>query len=88
MDGKGIGRLENKEAVLKLWGDNEINYPHIYCIERKQLSVPVLSAYSERLFSEAGKIFDKKNMFLLLPKTGKQLLFLHHNIPKFPDIIT
>ena len=87
MTGKGIGKLENEEAVLKWWRDNKVINPHIYCIARKLLPAPVLSTYSERLFSKAGNIFDEKRD-RLLPKTGKQLLFLHHNIPKFPEILT
>jgi len=86
MAGKGIGKLENEEAVLKWWSTNKDYYPRICCIARKLLSAPASSVYSERLFSEAGNIFEEKRVSLL-PKNGEQLLFLHHNIPKFPEIL-
>ena len=28
MAGKGIGKLENEEPVLKWWSNNKVNYPH------------------------------------------------------------
>ena len=87
MAGKEIGKLENEEAVLKWWSNSKIKYLHIYCIARKLLPAPTLSFYLERQFSEAGNIFDEKREKRLLPKTKKQLLLLHHNIPIFPEIL-
>jgi len=42
---------------------------------------PPSPVYSERLFSEAGNLYEQKRN-RLLPKAGEKLLFLHHNLKK------
>lgn len=46
----------------------------------RYLSAPASSVYSERLFSEAGQIYENKRS-RLTPAHGEALLFLHHNLP-------
>ncbi|KAF2891910.1 hypothetical protein ILUMI_14263 [Ignelater luminosus] len=46
----------------------------------KYLSAHASSVYSERLFSEAGNIYEEKRN-RLLPKNAEKLIFLHHNLP-------
>ena len=73
---------EVKEAeVLSWWNSNKKKYTHLARFARRYLSAPPSSVYSERLFSEAGNLYEQKRN-RLLPKTGEKLLFLHHNLKK------
>ena len=85
-DGKTLSPLA-KEEVLNWWKQNKQEFPRLQLVAKKYLSAPASSVYSERLFSEAGNVFEEKRS-RLLPNTGEQLLFLHHNIPKFPNVLT
>lgn len=66
---------------IAFWKENRRTYPGISELARRYLSCPASSVYSERLFSEAGNIFDQHRA-RLLPKNGEKLLFLHHNLRK------
>ena len=68
---------------LSIWNAEKAMYPILSKVAQRYLSCPVFSVYWERLFSEAGNIFDEKPS-RLLPRTGEKLLFLHHNLPRFP----
>lgn len=68
---------------VKFWKDEQFVYPNISRVARRYLSCPASSVYSERLFSEAGNVFEDHRA-RLLPRTGERLLFLHHNLPRFP----
>jgi len=56
-------------------------YTHLVRLARRYLSAPPSSVFSERLFSEAGNLYEQKRN-RLLPKTGEKLLFLHYNLKK------
>ena len=76
-------RSHTKEAdVLQWWNLNRAKYPYLASFARKCLSAPPSSVYSERLFSEAGNLYENKRN-RLLPNTGEKLLLLHHNLAKF-----
>ena len=75
-------RSHTKEAdVLQWWNLNRAKYPYLASFARKCLSAPPSSVYSERLFSEAGNLYENKRN-RLLPNTGEKLLLLHHNLQK------
>lgn len=74
--------IERSKDPLHFWKEERLNYPNIVRIARRYLSCPASSVYSERLFSEAGNIFEEHRS-RLLPRNGEQLLFLHHNLPRF-----
>ena len=77
---ENLSAEEVKEAeVLCWWNSNKNKYTHIGRFARRYLSAPLSFNYSERLFSEAGNLFEQKQN-QLLPKTGDKLLFLHHNL--------
>ena len=76
-------RSHTKEAdVLQWWNLNRAKYPYLASFARKCLSAPPSSVYSERLFSEAGNLYENKRN-RLLPNTREKLLLLHHNLAKF-----
>ena len=69
---------------LEYWRKHGIHtFPNLAKVARQVLCVPASSISSERLFSEAGTIFDDRRN-RLLPKTGEKTLFLHHNM-KIPE---
>ena len=72
--------IERSKDPLIFW---KLHYPNLARVARRYLSCPASSVYSERLFSEAGNIYEEHRS-RLLPRNGEHLLFLHHNIPRFP----
>ena len=62
---KGFFATENLNAekkedkVFNWWNLNKSKYPHVASIARKYLAVPSSPVYSERLFSEAGNLYEK-----------------------------
>ena len=72
--------VEQSKDPLIFWKEEKWHYPNIARVACRYLSCPASSVYSERLLSEAGNVFEER----LLPRNGEHLLFLHHNIPRFP----
>nr|CAH7716217.1 unnamed protein product [Callosobruchus chinensis]CAH7750450.1 unnamed protein product [Callosobruchus chinensis] len=73
-------RLDPKADPYKWWSANEKQYPNLSKFAKVYLSSPGSSVYSERLFSEAGIIYDEKPN-RLLPSNAEKLVFIHHNLP-------
>ena len=78
---ENLDKVTKEDKVLNWWNLNKTKYPHLASFARKYLAAPSSSVYSERLFSEAGNLYEQKRN-RLLPKTGEKLLFLHHNLKK------
>lgn len=72
--------IERKSSPFNWWKINSNNFPFLSKLVKKYLSPPASSIYSERLFSEAGIIYETKRN-RILPQNAEQLLFLHHNLP-------
>ena len=71
-----------EEAEVLSWcNSNKKKYTLLARFARRYLSAPPSSVYSKRLFSEAGNFYEQEQNRLLL-KTGKKLLFFHHNLIK------
>ncbi|XP_072949711.1 zinc finger BED domain-containing protein 4-like [Epargyreus clarus] len=61
------------------WAANAKQYPNLTKFVKIYLSALCSSVYNEKLFSEAGLIYeDKRNRLLPL---NAQKLFIHHNLP-------
>lgn len=65
---------------LRWWSTNKDKFPTLQKYAKRFLSAPPTSVYSERMFSEAGQIYD--NLWTqLTPDHAESLLFLKHNLP-------
>lgn len=62
------------------WSRNSLRYPEMSRLAKVYLCCPASSVYSERLFSEAGNVYETKRN-RLLPERAETLVFLHHNLP-------
>ena len=71
--------IERNEHPFIWWKQQESSFPRISQLAKQYLSMPASNVCSERLFSEAGNIFEEKRS-RLLPRNGEILLFLHHNL--------
>jgi hypothetical protein len=68
------------------WNDHKNNFPILFILARKYLSIPATSVPSERLFSDAGNNMTNKRT-LLSSKIFQKLLFVKRN-SKYMDIFT
>ena len=68
-------------SPLVWWKRNEGRYPALSRMARKYLALPAMSTPSERAFSIAGSIVNKKRV-CLLPENVNMLVFLYENLPK------
>lgn len=77
-----INVIDRKSSPFVWWrsNNNKNIFPRLASHARKFLSAPATTIFSERLFSEAGNVFDTKRNRLLAER-GEHLIFLHHNIP-------
>ena len=52
--------IPRNESPFLWWKQHKTTFPHIAKLAQQHLSTPASSVYSERLFSEAGNIFEEK----------------------------
>lgn len=72
--------LSRDMCPYKWWSKNKFRFPLMSNMAKIFLSAPGSSVYSERLFSEAGNVYEQKRN-KLLPNKAEHLVFLHHNLP-------
>ncbi|CAH1646055.1 unnamed protein product [Spodoptera littoralis] len=72
--------LPRNQSPFDWWAKHKSKYAHLANLARVFLSAPGSSVYSERLFSEAGNLYEEKRN-RLLPERAESLVFLHHNLP-------
>uniref|UniRef100_A0A3B3QQ95 HAT C-terminal dimerisation domain-containing protein n=1 Tax=Paramormyrops kingsleyae TaxID=1676925 RepID=A0A3B3QQ95_9TELE len=65
--------------VLLWWKQHEKTFPDLAMVARDVLSIPALSAASERDFSSAGFVIEERRT-QLKPGTVDDILFLHSNL--------
>lgn len=73
-------RIDRNHDPYIWWSVNQNQYPQLSRFARIYLSAPGSSVYSERLFSEAGLVYEAKRS-RLLPTNAENLVFIHHNLP-------
>jgi hAT family C-terminal dimerisation region len=65
--------------MMQFWRDNNKLFPNLFTVACSVLCIPASSAASERVFSTAGRLLEKRRTSLS-PNTVNNLLFLHSNI--------
>ena len=70
--------IESTRNPLHWWRENEERFPRIAKVARKYLAVPASSIASERVFSTAGNIMNKKRCSLS-SKHLNILIFIKQN---------
>ena len=73
-------RLDRTADPYKWWSANAKQYPSLTKFATIYLSSPGSSVYSERLFSEAGNVYEEKRNSLQ-PINAEKNVFIHHNLP-------
>jgi len=72
-------KVSKDTDLIQFWLDNKSVLPKLYTVARQVLCVPATSAASERVFSTAGRLLEKRRTNLS-PATVNSLLFLHSNM--------
>jgi len=72
-------KVSKDTDLIQFWLDNKSVLPKLYTVARQVLCVPASSAASERVFSTAGRLLEKRRT-TLSPATVNSLLFLHSNM--------
>ena len=70
-------QIPSDQCPLKWW-QSKVQYPHVTVLAKKYLCIPASSVSSERIFSLAGSIVNKKRT-QLTPETVNMLIFLNKN---------
>lgn len=70
--------LQPTSDVLQYWREN-VKYPRLRNLSKKFLCIPPATVHSERLFSTAGQIVDRKRS-RLDPQKVQMLVFLNKNL--------
>jgi hypothetical protein len=74
--------LDPAISNVAYWRTKQAMWPTLAKLALKYCIVPASSVYSERLFSEFGNVYDERRS-RLQPDASEQLVFLHHNLPRF-----
>ena len=70
--------IKRKEDPLSWWRGNARHFPHLAILARRYLAIPATSTASERVFSVAGIVVDKRWCALTVEMIDA-LVFLHKN---------
>ena len=70
--------IKRKEDPLCWWRGNASRFPHLAILAQKYLGIPATSTASERVFSVAGIVVDKRRCALTAEMINA-LVFLHKN---------
>ena len=73
---------EAESDPMDWWRKHESYFPQVAKLARKYLAIPASTALSERVFSTAKNILQKKRWSLLAERLGK-CIFLRHNAKWF-----
>lgn len=69
-------------SPFKWWGENKARYPILAKIARRYLSATATSVPSERLFLQAGIVYEEHRN-RILPENAETLLFIKGNYTLF-----
>ncbi|CAH1109490.1 unnamed protein product [Psylliodes chrysocephalus] len=68
-------RIDCSRDPYTWWSVNSKHYPYLTKFAKVYLSAHCISVYSERLFYEAGLVYENKQA------NSENLVFIHHNLP-------
>jgi len=71
--------IKRKDDPFCWWRVNDSRFPHLQHLAKKCLAIPATSTPSERVFSVAGIVVDKRRA-ALTPEMIDALVFLNKNI--------
>lgn len=71
--------IEPDETVLNWWKRNSFLFPNLAKVARVYLAIPASNTTSERVFSMAGHIIQKRRTNLS-PQNVDKILFVHFNL--------
>jgi len=72
-------KVSKDTDMMQFWSDNKSLFPKLFSVVRRVLCIPASSAASERVFSTAGRLLDKRRS-TLSSNNVNDLLFLHSNM--------
>ncbi|GBP03450.1 Zinc finger BED domain-containing protein 4 [Eumeta japonica] len=77
-----LAKADRKINPYEWWAlsTNKNGFPILSKLAKRYLITPASSVYSERLFTEAGLLYEKKRN-RLAPERAEKIVFLHHNLP-------
>lgn len=78
----GAAQNDQQLTILEWWKKHEIFYPRLSVLARKYLAVPASSVSSERIFSLAGQLVNKKRA-RLSSKNIDTFIFLNKNMSEY-----
>ena len=70
---------EGRIDMVEFWKENRALLPQLFKVARRDVCVPASSSASERVFSTAGRLLEKRRTNLS-PDSTNSLLFLHSNM--------
>ena len=75
----------NYQESLAWWAKNQLKYPKIFRVMMQYLHIPGSSVSSERVFSTAGNIYERR--LHLTPENANMFIFLYHNYDNFKHVV-
>ena len=66
--------IDFRACPFKWWASQELRFPILSQLVKKYLAIPATSAFSKRLFSDAGNVMTVRHTNLL-PSTFEHLVF-------------
>ncbi|GBP33236.1 Zinc finger BED domain-containing protein 4 [Eumeta japonica] len=77
-----LAKADRKINPYEWWAlsTNKNGFPILSKLAKRYLITPASSVYSERLFTEAGLLYEKKRN-RLAPERAEKIVFLHLNLP-------
>ena len=79
------GAIDNAEDPFQWWQQREHSYPHLAILAKKYLSIPASNAPSERVFSQAKRLFDRDRN-RVHPDHAEELIMLYYNYHLAQDL--
>ena len=74
-----LPRINHDDDWAQWWRAHKTELPQLFELALRFMTAPCSTVYSERMFSEAGLLYEKKRN-RLKPRKAEKLLFLHYHL--------